>query len=279
MSSPIEVSLEDINTFRSKISKIKSLTKYETRTDDAYLTRFLKVAKNDQKKALKRYETFYTTILTFPFAKAIADRAESEYHDLVESIAEMEEVKTVDGTQAPPILAYYGTDKTERHLLVYDIAKVNAFTEIPNFLEASMYQALIMLDQVMEQHPESIDNGFVSVEDDSGLNLEMVKLFMSNIAFSTKFVKLMDGTLPMKFNKAFMMNVPKVFWILWKCIKPFLSQKMIDRCHIVDGTEEVVADLGGLAFTPSQFGGQRDFVNVRYNVEEALYKIFPKTRE
>merc|ERR1739848_705479 len=62
----VDIGPEDFEAFRQAIAKIDYLNSINNREDDNFLTKFLKSAKGDVKKACKRYVEYYKLVESFP---------------------------------------------------------------------------------------------------------------------------------------------------------------------------------------------------------------------
>lgn len=271
-----------LDPFREKIAQIKSLKKWNTRTDEAFLLRFLDVAKNDLKKALKRYEDYYNVIAKLPGAIDIISRDKPKYQWLLDAMKASEDImqdNSSENSDNKPMFAYYGKDKNDRHMLAYDVSSMTKATDVENFLEASLILSLILLDKMIEENPDINKTGVISLEEQSGFNMKLMKLWMSNMTLMSNFMKLMDGAFPLKISKVYIINGPKIIVAFFNLFKPFMSKKMIDKCHFVSDVSTVFDEIGGNEFVPDVLGGLNEFRRFDCDHEEQLMKIFPSLKE
>ena len=244
------------------------------------------MAKNDLKKATKRYEDYYKVIAKLPGAEDIISRNKEKYQWLLDAMKASEKVMQENNdengensSQNRPMFAYYGKDKLSRHMLAYDVSTMTKATDVENFLEASLILSLILLDKIIEDHPDINKTGVISLEEQSGFNMKLMKLWMSNMTLMSNFMKLMDGAFPLKFSKVYIINGPKIIVAFFNLFKPFMSQKMIDKCCFVSDVSMVFDEIGGNEFVPEILGGLNEYRKFDCDHEEQLLKIFPSLKE
>ena len=276
---------ENIISLRDLIPTMKSISHLVTRTDDNFLLRFLKTAKNDLKKASKRYEEYYKILSKLPKADTIISGKRENYQWLLDAMKEFDEMARVstsdDSMPARPLISYYGTDASGRHILGFDSVAILKSVDLPakngdnNFLEACTYSSLILLEYLSETFPDLNDTGVISIEDQKHFNLKMLTIFIKNPSFTKNWSKLMDGTLPIRFHKCFIANGPKLISVCFKMLKPFMSQKMLDKFFIVDDVEIIRQEVGGDDNLPFSLGGGNHHQELYLDYEEMLRKVFP----
>lgn len=266
-----------ISEFQAAIPKIKSLSKYETRLDDDFLLRFLKVAKFDVKKAVKRYEAYYTYLLSLPLVDDILTGELREYQHLLDSMQEVDQIWRDQGMQR--MLNYYGFDTKNRAIIGMDSGAFVGLMEIhQQGLELSLIMTLCVMDKLLEDHPDLNDTGIVSIENQASFNMKMFKAMMSNMGVIKKMAGIMEGTVPLRFNKCWIANGPKLITALWNICKKFLTQKIIDKCDFVNNTRVISEDLGGDEFLPDFLGGKNSLKNLDFSYAEQVRKVFPVIR-
>merc|ERR1712179_8006 len=67
---------------------------------------------------------------------------------------------------------------------------------------------------------------------------------------------LFQGGMPLLMKSIVICNEPRIFTVLWKVAKLFLSKKMLERVNMVGSKHEKVADtVGGAEFIPDMLNG------------------------
>jgi len=284
-----------LSQLKSKIQSLEINKKYILRTSDAFLTRFLKTAKNDPTKAASRYESYYNTLINLPKAEAFINNDEEEYKPLINAIEnniEKGRQVTENSRQCMP-MSYYGLDKSGRKIIAIELKVIselatddkdrNTNVVLPSFL----YGMIALTDYLLE----NADNGtssekeaephFVIVEELSGYSMKLFKMITSNKWAIKQLGKLFSGSIPIQVEKIYMVNAPSIFKIIFNIIKALLSSKITSRIEFTGSDMGKVYDgLGGQEFTPDCMdGGEKRAEELNFNIEEQLLKVMPKLRD
>lgn len=275
----------NIQPFRDIIKDIKSIEKLVVRTDEEFLMRFLKTAKNNLPKAVKRYEGYYNVLSSLPKAETVLSGDPKKYQWVIENMQKFinpdepqNETEATPTTNTPGI-AYSGTDANNCHIITSDTGKVCKLMLDDDLFDASMYLTVILLDHLLEKHPDCYEEGLISIESQADFGWEAAKAMMGNSSKMKLYGQLMDGTIPIRFKKCFIVDGPKFLTVVWNFLKVFLSQKMIDKCDFVSGSESVKEYLGGEDYLPELFGGKNKVAEMNFDLEEQLRKAFPRYKE
>ena len=268
---------DTISEFREAVRSLPLYQTYHLRTDDAFLLRFLKTAKNNLKKALKRYQAYYQLIVNLPRSQEFTSGSVQDrqwLHDLRTHL-DTEIMKNNNY----PSFGYYGTDKKGRAIIGFEASTCEPFLHLENYLDACLYLSIVVFDYILEHYDSCQDNGFVMIDDWHGLSFKMFKFFMSNRTFVSNFSALISGSLPMRINQYYIVNGPKLMNVMYNAFKIFLSEKIKSRMFFA-GSVGVVADDIGVESVPVFLkNGVRSHVDLtQIDLEEQLGKIFPRKR-
>jgi len=264
--------------FKLEILKLqensKKLKDVNIRLDNEFLTRFLKTAKKNIKKALNRYEMYYTTILSIPKVDSIISGDPEQYKWLTDQLDKAKELNIKH-------LQYYGIDNQKRHIIGISSKNVSPLISQDSFLETFIVKILLTMDIILENNQECQNDGFVFIEDVSAFNAKFLKLALRNRKVSRILPKLFSETMPIKIAKIWIANEPVIAHYLFSVIKQVLSSKMIKRVNLVHHNHNrIIDDLGGLEFTPDMFkNGEKSDIFYKefydFNIHDRLRKVFP----
>jgi len=272
----------NLQPFKVEISKLSSLSHLKTRTDDEFLIRFLKTAKNDLPKSVKRYEDYHKVLESLPHADLIMSGEREKYSYLIDA---MKKINEGDDT-----MSYFGRDSQGRHMVGFDatafIRLLNNETEDGGcnkenevLFDASMIMCVLLLDYLMETYLDIQDQGLITMEDQSNFNMKAMAASMKHFSKMKCFAKIMDGTMPIRFSKCFIIDGPTLMTALFNLFKPFLSQKIIDKMTMVSGNSQLREYVGGDEFLPKMFKGQRTKQAMDIDWEAQLKKAFPTVED
>jgi len=263
---------QNLQPLRDNVKNLESLQNLITRTDEDFLLRFLKTAKNNLEKATKRYEEYYKVLSALPNSESVLSGDPEKYKWVIDCMKKMH----CGDSQS---IHYFGSDSKGRHIIATDTSKFLDVVNDDQMFDASLYLTVLLLDFILESYPDCYEQGLISLEDQAGLDRSAFKVMYNNMSKMKVAGQLMDGTIPVRFNKCFVMNGPAWITAIWKLVKVFLTQKMVDKCDFQSGSQGVIDFLGGEQYLPSIFGGSRQAVAMEFDVEEQLRKAFPRFKE
>lgn len=282
----------DIETFKQSIQTLELSKKYQLRTDPAFLARFLATAKNDQKKALSRYNNYYQTLLNLPEAEKIINKDHKEF---VQSLFNwMMDLKKRDVESSN--MNYYGQDVNGRHILAFQGSFIDKFMEGRQDFVYAAYGTVLLLELILRKVEEgnsqevtgpdltkNCKNEFIVLEDQGGFSLKALSTMQSNRWFIKTLSSLLIGSAPIRLQKILMFNANKFFRALYAIIKVFLPKKMKDRVEFIGYDLDRVVDItGGFDFTPVIFEGGKltrvDFGDDVDKLEDLILEVFPSTK-
>lgn len=264
---------------KSKIEVSDLHKTYFLRLDDAFLVRFLKIAKNDVKKAYNKYLAHYKMLINLPKVEDFISHNRSK-DDINWMVALLKEMDTeVLEKYGYPGSSFYGLNSEGKLMLGMDGSTFDSFVQKPGFLDAALYGTILLYDYLMERYPEeAYDNGFVMMDDWKSMNLKMFTFYMQNRAFMKQFSQIISGSMPIKVSNYYILNGPFLMTLMYNAFKPFLSEKIRSRMCFIDG-EELRKKMGDNCF-PQFLGGKREYIIDReLDVGEHFLKIFPRRRQ
>jgi len=173
-------------------------------------------------------------------------------------------------------MKFYGFDKQGHAMITFESGKLDP--ELKDAMYATTILSLLQLNYIVEKYPETRKSGFVFIEDHGGLTMAHYKLMILDMGMHKIMMKFFDGGFPMRVMNIWITNEPSFFSVIFKLIKPFMSQKMLDRIHVVGPDKEQVIDyLGGPQYGPEFLGGTADILSKMDDVklEDELRKVLP----
>jgi len=270
---------EILSQFRRQIKTLSLYKTFELRTDDHFLIRFLKTAKKDIPKALKRYNAYYQMLLNLPRSENFTSGNKEDRKWLVETLEKIDRDSKEKYNISYPMFAYYGQDQKNRAIIGLDGGASAPFIDYPNFLDASIYGSVLVFDHVLENYETCQDHGFVLLNDWGKLSLKMCTFYMKNMSFMKNFSAIISGAMPIRIGQFYIVNGPYLITIMYNAVKMFLSEKIKSRMAFASNTKIVKEDLGEDCL-PVFLKGDRKHVlsGESIDVEEQLMKIFPRKR-
>lgn len=268
--------LETLANFKQKVESLPLNEKYIIRTDQKFLTKFLKAAKFDPKKALKRYESYYKLLLNMPNVEDIISDNPQDRRWLIDAINDIGN-ETMEKLGYPSF-GFYGQDQHGRAIIAFDASATNLFMDRKHFVNVALYGAILTFDYILEKYDYCQDSGFIMVDDWKQMNLKVFDFLRNNKTFANIFREIISGSMPIRIKQYYIVNGPRLMNLVYKAAKFFLSEKVRSRMHFT-GKIKVVENDMGKENLPIFLGGQKKHLEMTdFDIEKQLTKIFPKRR-
>jgi len=250
LKSKSNIEKTENNNITSSISLITKNSKIKLRLDDNFLNRFLTTGKNDPNKALKRYKSYYKTILLLP---CVIDIIEHDYSWFTESTEYLYgKTEYLNGTNLAA--GVYGYDKYERVIIGFQCELFDL--DSPNFDKYCWYGLMVLFEYVSTKYHEKFQSkGYVFVGNFKGFTYKMLSSLATtnNLKIISKFLK---GSIPASAKNVFLCGEPQLFNWINKMLKPFLTNKVANRMYLVGKNHKKISDaLGGEEYTPNFITG------------------------
>ena len=197
-NSPLTVDQTIIKEFHDKIKSLPLYENYDLRTDDKFLTRFLKAFDMDISKSVKGYKAYYEMLIDLPRSKDFISGKEEDRKWFYETLAKIEKDAKEKHNLDYPMFAYYGKDQKNRAIIGMDGSASSPFISYPNFLDASIYGTVLVFDYILEKFDYCQDNGFVMIDDWEKFNAKMMSFYMKHPNFMKTFNTIISGAMPLR---------------------------------------------------------------------------------
>lgn len=251
---------------RTKIKSDKLFVE-NYRVDDGFLQRFLYCSKQDLDKSHARYFNYYKCITSMPGLERVLNGETKWLIDLM--------VANIDSSP----INFNGLDAHGRAVISFDTGKINL--DGKDNLFAAIVTSIIYLDYILENIPEVQTHGTVYIEDHASMTMKHYKSMLTDIQLNKVMTDLFQGGMPLMMKSIVICNEPRVFSILWKVIKLFLSKKMLARISLIGSKHEKAAEvLGGAEYVPVSLTGglanpSQEHALSEKMIKEHLMKAFP----
>lgn len=270
---------DTINEFRDQIKSLPRYQTYDLRIDDQFLIRFLKTAKNNIPKAIKRYNAYYQMLLNLPKSENFTSGTREDRRWVVETLTSIDKDGREKFNVDYPMFGFYGKDQKNRGIIGFDGGVSANFIDYPHFLDACLYGTVLVFDYVLENYDFCQDHGFIMMDDWGKLNLKLFTFYMKNPTFMKNFSALISGTMPIRIGQYYIVNGPRLMTVMYNAVKIFLSEKIKSRIFFASNTKVVKEDIGETEL-PVFLKGDRTYVfgPADLDIEGQLMKIFPRKR-
>lgn len=203
-----------------------------SRTEDAFLLRFLRARKFDYDRAFKLLRHYYSLRVKYPHL----------YHELLPSNSSHVLSSGIQGflnhrdDEGRAIFIYRGGIWNTTQFSCDEILRAN----------------LLCLEQII-QEPDVQINGVVAILDMRGLGLQHVRHFTPSHAKQT--IQIVQDSFPARFKAVHIVNEPAVFDVVFAITKPFLSEKLKSRICFHGSNLKSLHEHIGPHLLPSDYGG------------------------
>ena len=199
---------ERVNNWKSKPKKLT------IRTDDEFLSRFLAVAKNDVDKAYKRYKSYYDLIEDAPDFKLLSEGSDEERLKILSAFKNIHQGTT----------EFYGFDANGRGIFTFQIIGIQKYESTPHLQLGLVINMLLVIENIMKQHPKVKENGIVIIESHKGMTFKFVKNMMG-LKFARWMGNFFSGAFPAMVKNLWIADEASFIGVIFKLIKPFLWNK------------------------------------------------------
>lgn len=225
---------------------------FNLRTNDEFLSRFLAVAKDDVEKAYKRYKVYYELVQDAPDMNLLTKASDEDRKVILSKYKDMH-----NGTTE-----FHGFDKHGRGIFTFRIEGIMKHADTENLHLGLVINILIVIENIMKQHPTVRQNGVVIIESHKGMTLTFIRKVMG-IKFARWMGNFFSGAFPTMVKNLWIADEPPFIGMIFKLIKPFLSKKILERLYFVGQNYHLIEEnVGGKEFLPEFVTGERKPTNL-----------------
>ncbi|XP_017771839.1 PREDICTED: clavesin-1-like [Nicrophorus vespilloides] len=222
--------------YKQELAALKALVLNDTNLnvpkEDAFLTRFLRARKFDNKKAFNMLQRYYLMKLKCP--------------ELFQCPLPSE-IETVFELQAQTMLS----DRDQHGRRIY-VIRVDNFDSSKVTIDDIFRTNIMALEQIVRE-PETQISGLVVVLDMAGLSLNHAKFFTPY--YAKKMVELVQETFPLRFKGFHVVNEPFYFDAIMAVLKPFMKEKIRKRIYLHGNDLTSLHAFLNTEILPLEYGG------------------------